>query len=102
MKTRAEEAGAAYEQALTEARSRAQAPAQETRAKLNSESEAKRKALEVNLAARLAESEARIAAKKADAMSDVPTIARETAAAIVERLTGRPPSPQTIDAAFAD
>ncbi len=100
MKTRAEEAGTAYEKALAEARGRAQALAQETGAKLSAETDAKRKALEADLAQRLAQSEATIAARKAEAMSNVRAIAAETAAAIVERLTGRPPSPQAIEAAL--
>ncbi|HEX2135458.1 MAG TPA: F0F1 ATP synthase subunit B [Microvirga sp.] len=100
MKTRAEEAGAAYEKAVAEARARAQALAQETRSKLVAESEAKRKALEADLAARLAEAEAAIAARKAEAMSNVRAIAQDAAAAIVERLTGRPPSPQAVEAAL--
>lgn len=100
MKTRAEEAGAAYEKSLAEARSRAQALAQETRAKLAAESDAKRKALEADLSARLAEAEAAIAATKTKAMSNVRGIARETALAIVERLTGRAPSAQAVDAAL--
>ncbi len=91
MKTRAEEAGAAYEKSLSEARARAQALAQETRAKLSAESDAKRKALEADLAARLAE---------AEAMSNVRGIALETATAIVERLTGRAPAPQAVEAAL--
>jgi F-type H+-transporting ATPase subunit b len=100
MKTRAEEAGAAYEKSLSEARARAQALAQETRAKLSAESDAKRKALEADLAGRLAEAEASISATKTQAMSNVRGIARDTATAIVERLIGRAPSPQAVDAAL--
>ncbi|HEY8382966.1 MAG TPA: F0F1 ATP synthase subunit B' [Microvirga sp.] len=100
MKTRAEEAGAAYEKSLTEAKGRAQTLAQETRATLSAESDAKRKAIEADLGQRLAQAEATIAAKKADAMSNVRGIARDTATAIVERLTGRAPSPQAVDAAL--
>jgi F-type H+-transporting ATPase subunit b len=100
MKTRAEEAGAAYEKSLTEAKARAQALAQETRAKLTAESEAKRKALEADLSSRLAQAEASIAATKTQAMSNVRGIARDTATAIVERLTGRAPSPQAVDTAL--
>jgi F-type H+-transporting ATPase subunit b len=100
MKTRAEEAGTAYEKALAEAKARAQALAQETRAQLTAEAEAKRKALEADLAARLAQAESAIAAKKTDAMSSVRGIARETAIAIVERLTGRAPAPQAVEAAL--
>ncbi len=100
MKTRAEEAGAAYEKSLAEAKGRAQTLAQETRATLSAESDAKRKAIEADLGQRLAQAEATIAAKKADAMSNVRGIARDTATAIVERLIGRAPSPQAVDAAL--
>jgi F-type H+-transporting ATPase subunit b len=100
MKTRAEDAGAAYEKSLGEARGRAQALAQETRSKLNAEADAKRKALEADLAQRLAQSEATIAARKTEAMSNVRGIALETATAIVERLTGRAPAPQVVEAAL--
>jgi F-type H+-transporting ATPase subunit b len=100
MKKRAEDAGAAYDKALAEARSRAQILAQETRSKLAAESDAKRKVLEADLGQRLAEAESTIAAKKAQAMGNVRTIATDTAAAIVERLTGKAPSTQTIEAAL--
>lgn len=100
MKTRAEEAGGAYEKALGEARARAQALAQETRAKLTAETDAKRKALEADLGQRLAQSEATIAARKVEAMSNVRGIALETAIAIVERLTGHTPAPQAVEAAL--
>jgi F-type H+-transporting ATPase subunit b len=100
MKTRAEEAGAAYEKALAEAKGRAQALAQETRAKLAAESDAKRKSLEADLNERLASSEATIAAKKTEAMSHVRGIAAETATVIVERLTGKTPAPQAVEAAL--
>jgi F-type H+-transporting ATPase subunit b len=100
MKTRAEEAGTAYEKALSDAKGRAQALAQETRAKLAAESDARRKALEADLNQRLAESEATIAARKTEAMSHVRGIAAETASAIVERLTGKAPAPQMVDAAL--
>jgi F-type H+-transporting ATPase subunit b len=99
-RTRAEEAGAAYERALTEARTNAQALAQETRAKLSAESEIKRKALEADLNKRLADAEAQIAQTKAQAMGNVRAIAKDTATAIVERITGRAPAPQAVDAAL--
>lgn len=100
MKSRAEEAGAAYEKALAEAKGRAQALAQETRAKLSSESDARRKVLEADLAKRLADAETTIAAKKTEAMSHVRGIALDTATAIVERLTGKAPAPQAVEAAL--
>lgn len=100
MKTRAEEAGTAYEKSLAEAKGRAQALAQETRAKLSAESDAKRKALEADLNRRLAEAETTISGKKAEAMSHVDAIARDTASAIIERLTGKVPAPQKVEAAL--
>lgn len=100
MKTRAEEAGTAYDKALAEAKGRAQTLAQETRAKLSAESDAQRKALEADLNAHLAESEATITARKAEAMGHVRGIARDTASAIIERLTGRTPAPQSVEAAL--
>jgi len=100
MKTRAEEAGASYERALSEARGRAQALAQETRAKLSAEAEAKRKVLEADLARRMAEAEASIASTKLQAMGNVRGIAVDTAAAIVERLTGKAPALRAIEAAI--
>jgi F-type H+-transporting ATPase subunit b len=100
MKTRAEEAGASYEKALADAKGRAQALAQETRSALAAETEAKRKALEADLHERLAASEATIAAKKAEAMGNVRGIAADTAGAIVERITGRAPARQLVEAAL--
>jgi F-type H+-transporting ATPase subunit b len=100
MKTRAEEAGTAYDKALAEAKGRAQTLAQETRAKLSAESDARRKALEADLNARLAEAEATITARKTEAMGHVRGIARDTASAIIERLTGRAPAPQSVEAAL--
>jgi F-type H+-transporting ATPase subunit b len=100
MKSRAEEAGEAYEKSLSEARARAQALAQETRSKLQAETDAKRKALEAELNARLVEAERSIGATKAQAMTNVRGIAAETTAAIVERLTGRAPTPQAVEAAL--
>lgn len=100
MKSRAEEAGVAYEKALAEAKGRAQALAQEARAKVSAETDAKRKSLEADLGKRLAESEAVIAQKKSEAMSNVRGIAVETASAIVERLTGKAPALQVVEAAI--
>ncbi|MGO4574054.1 F0F1 ATP synthase subunit B family protein [Microvirga sp. 2TAF3] len=100
MKSRAEEAGVAYEKALSEAKGRAQTLAQEARSKVSAETDAKRKALEGDLAKRLAEAEAVIAQKKTEAMANVRGIAIDTAAAIVERLTGKAPAPQAVEAAL--
>ena len=63
--------------------------------------DAKRKALETNLNARLAEAEAKIAAGKAQAMNNVSAIATEAAGAIVRQITGRDADPQALAKAVA-
>jgi F-type H+-transporting ATPase subunit b len=90
LRAQAEEAAAAHEKTIADARAKAVALAQETHARLNAETEAKSLALEAELNAKLAASEAQVLAMKAKAMSNVEAIASETAAAIVQHLTGRP------------
>jgi F-type H+-transporting ATPase subunit b len=87
-KTESEQAIAAYEKALADARTRAQTIASETRDRLQAEAERNRKALEEQLNGRLAEAEKQIAATKSAAMANVRGIAIEAAAALVTRLTG--------------
>jgi F-type H+-transporting ATPase subunit b len=100
LKTRSEEATEAYEKSLAEARNRAKAIAQETRDKLNAESDTRRKALEAELGAKLEGAEATLRTQTGQAMSNVRGIAVDTAAAIVERLTGRAPDRARIEAAL--
>lgn len=88
LKKDTEEAIAAYEQALAEARNRAHMIAQETRDRLNAEVEAQRAEVEGRIATRTAEAEARIQKAKADAMTNVSDIAAETTEAIVNKLLG--------------
>lgn len=90
---------AAYEKALADARARANAIAAETRESNNREAEQQRHALEQDLAGKLAEAERSIAATKAQALGSVRGIAADAASAIVERLTGRAPSPEAVQAA---
>ena len=99
MKQQADAAIVAYEKELAEARSKAQAMADEARRKLNAQAEAERKALEDRLHARLAAAEQTIAATKASAMANVRGIAEEAAAAIVTRLTGETPAQAVVAAA---
>jgi F-type H+-transporting ATPase subunit b len=88
LKKETEEAIAAYEQALAEARGRAHAIAQETRDKLSAEVEAERGEVEAKLAETTAEAEARIQASKNSALAHVDEVAAETAEAIVKQLVG--------------
>jgi F-type H+-transporting ATPase subunit b len=101
-KTEAEAANAAYEKALADARARAQALANATREKQAAEAEKKRKALEHQLDAKLAEAEKTIAATKTAAMGNVRNIATEAAAAIVKRLIGAEPSGQAVTTAVSE
>ena len=101
MKERSDEAIAAYEKALADARSRAQAIANETREKAAAEADAARKKTEESLNARLAEAERTIAATKQAAMGNVRGIAEDAAAAIVEQLIGKAPGEKTVADAVA-
>lgn len=88
LKKETEEAIAAYEQALAEARGRAHTIAQETRDKLSAEVEAERAELEAKLAETTAEAEERIQASKDAALAHVDEVAAETAEMIVKQLVG--------------
>lgn len=98
----AEAAGADLEKTLADAKGKAQAMGQEAHAALAAETEARRKTLEGELNAKLAAAETQIADTKAKAMANVETIAKDTAAAIVEHITGKPADPQKIAAALAN
>jgi F-type H+-transporting ATPase subunit b len=102
LKRQSEDAVAAYEKALADARANAQAIANETRDKQAAEAEATRKRLEDELNRKLADAEKTIAATKQAAMANVRGIAQDTAAAIVERLIGTTPGQKTVADAVAD
>lgn len=89
MKEDADAAVAAYEQELTEARAKSNRIANEARDAAKAEAEVERKQIEGDLNKRLAEAETRIAAVRDSAMKDVGAIAEETAAAIVQALSGK-------------
>jgi len=98
----ADTALAAYEKALADAHGRGQAIAGETHTRLIAEGETRRKSLEAELNAKLAEAEKAIAATKQAAMANVRGIAAEAAAAIVERLIGTTPPEPAVAAAIDD
>jgi F-type H+-transporting ATPase subunit b len=101
-KKRAEEAHAAYEKALADARSRAQAIANATRQQQAAAAEENNKRLEAQLHERLAAADKSIAATRGAAMGNVGTIAGDTASAIVERLIGKAPAAHEVAAALDD
>jgi F-type H+-transporting ATPase subunit b len=101
-KAESDAAIAAYENALADARARAQALANDMRQKQAAKAEETRKALERQLEAKLAEAEKKITATKTAAMANVRSIATEAAAAIVERLIGKVPDNVDVTAAVRE
>lgn len=101
MREEANEASAAYEKTLAEAKARSQALAQETRLRIKGEQDAKRHALEADLNAKLQTAETQIAERKASAMASVSQIATEAAAAIVQHITGKPADEAAVASAIA-
>src|SRR6185437_14974090 len=88
MQQKADAAAAAHERTLAEARAKAQSLAQGARDAAAADAQAKRRALEDELAVKLAAATANVA-----------EVAREAAGAIVERLGGRPADPAAVAAA---
>lgn len=99
MQDQAVAAGQAYDATLADAKARAQGVGQAAHDRLHAETEARRHSLEAGLNAKLAAAEAQITETKSRAMTNVDGIARETATAIVQHLTGRTPGADHIDAA---
>jgi F-type H+-transporting ATPase subunit b len=96
LKGESDDALKAYENALAQARARAQAIGTETRERLNAAAEAERKTLEERLAVKLADAEKTIAATREQAMSNVRGIATEAASAIVQQLAGIAPDANAV------
>lgn len=99
MKEEADEAVAAYEQELAEARKKANAIGQEARDGAKAEAEAQRRSVEEQLDTKLREAEQHIASVRDTAMKDVGTIAEETAGVIVQELIGGRVDKATVSAA---
>lgn len=99
LRRQTEEAIAAYEQALAEAKQKAHAIVEEGRLKLKAETAAERARLDKDLAKKGAEAEARIDKAKASAMKDVSAVAADVATDIVRRLIGVAPAKAEVDKA---
>ena len=102
LKKQSDDAVAAYEKALADARGRAQAIAGETREKQAAAADAARKKIEDELNVKMAEADKSIATAKAAAMTNVRSIAEDAAAAIVQRLIGAAPNEKAVADAVAD
>jgi F-type H+-transporting ATPase subunit b len=96
-----EEAIAAYEQALAEAKQTAHAIIDAGRTKLKEEVAAERAKLDRELGKKGAEAEARINQAKTSAMKDVSAVAADVAADIVRQLIGANPPQAEIEKAVA-
>jgi F-type H+-transporting ATPase subunit b len=94
-----EEAIAAYEQALAEAKQKAHAIVDEGRNKLKEETAAERAKLESELARLSAEAEKRIEQAKTSAMREVDAVAVDVASDIVRQLIGAAPAKTEIEKA---
>lgn len=101
MRDEADEAIAAYEQELADAKSKANEIGQAARDSAKAEADAERKAAEAELDEKLEGSAAQIEKIKQAAMSDIGTIAEDTAAAILEALTGGKATKTEIQAAVS-
>lgn len=88
LKEDTDEAIAAYEQALADARSKAQGIAQTARDKAKAETDTAVAKVEADLTAKLEAAETTIAGIRNEAMAEVDTIAGETTEAIVKSLIG--------------
>ncbi len=104
LKTAAEDALKTYEAALAEARNKAHGMAAETHAALMAEAAKRNEALQEKLDAEAAEADSRIAAARAEAVSEIRTVARDTARAVTARLIGvevpEAAAKAAVDAAF--
>jgi F-type H+-transporting ATPase subunit b len=88
--------------ALDASRASAQKTAADAKAKVQEEAKARQTSLEAELSAKLAEAETRIRASRDLAMASVGQVATDTAAAIVEKLTGAPAPEAALTAALAE
>ena len=86
LKRQAQEAEAAYQQALTDARAKAQEIAAETRAEIQKDVDAEIAKADAEIAARAAEGEKRIAEIRDSALANVEEVAGDTGLAIIEAI----------------
>ena len=96
---KAQEAEAAYDQALADARANAQVIAAETREEILKEVEAEMAKADAEISARAAESEIRIKEVRDSALASVAEVGRDTAMALAERLMPDAADPDAISRA---
>ena len=101
LKAKAEEAEAAYEKALADARAEAQRISGETKAKIQADLDVAIEKADASIAAKAAESEAAIAELRAGALVAVAEVAKDTAAEIVATMGGTADAKTVDDAVSA-
>ena len=101
LKAKAEEAEAAYEKALADARAEAQRISGETKAKIQADLDVAIEKADASIAAKAAESEAAIAEIRAGALVAVAEVAKDTAAEIVATMGGTADAKTVDDAVSA-
>ena len=101
LKSETEKALATYEKALADARANASSIARQTRDQLNAEVDKERKAVEDQLAKKLGDAEAGIAATKDKALASVKDIAGDTVVSIVGALSNATVSKDEVDRALS-
>ena len=101
LQKRGDEALAAYEQSLAEARARAGGIARKMRDDVAADTDKKMKALEADLSAKAAEAETRIQASRDAVMANVTEIAADAAQAIVAQITVEAPDRARVESAVS-
>jgi len=99
LQRQAEDAGAAYEKSLADARAKAHAIAQQTHDEINAELARESDAAEAQFSEKAAEAETRIHAATEAALANVKSVAEDAAAALIEKLVGAAPNATTTRAA---
>ncbi|MCD7059262.1 F0F1 ATP synthase subunit B [Pelagibacterium xiamenense] len=98
LRQKTDQAIASYEEALSDARSKAHEIAEKTRSEIKADLDAKRAKVEADLSKKMSAAEARIAETKTEALGHVDAIAAETAQALVGQLVGKVPVKAARDA----
>jgi F-type H+-transporting ATPase subunit b len=99
LRTEAEAASAAYQQALARARAQAQATIKETVDRMAAEAAERQRVVAAALTQQIAAAEQRIAASREQALAELHDVAADVGRAVVEKLTGAPPDPARMAAA---
>jgi F-type H+-transporting ATPase subunit b len=99
LKDETDQAIAAYEQSLSEARQKAHGIAQLARDEAKSATDAERAELESALTEKLVEAESKVAALKTQALTEVDSIAKDITSSLIEALGGASASDDQVNAA---